>query len=121
MIEELEMLLKNFPGLANQARYFTHILNLVVKSIMQQFDIFQVKSDEIVDDVTRELLKLAGDIEKEEAVIVWADSNGNKNSNGSGDDNVEGWVNKQLNMSKEELVELNEAIRPVCFMLTKVC
>jgi len=107
MIEELEMLLEDFPGLANRARCFTHILNLVVKSIMQQFDIPQVKRDEIVENVTRELLKLAGDIEEEEAVTVWADSDGNKDSNGSGDDNIEGWVNKRLNMSKEELDELD--------------
>jgi len=34
MIAELENLLDEFPGAANQTRCFTHILNLVVKSIL---------------------------------------------------------------------------------------
>ena len=38
MIEELEHLLNDFPGAANQMRCFAHIINLVVKSILRQFD-----------------------------------------------------------------------------------
>ncbi|TFK61912.1 hypothetical protein BDN72DRAFT_749645, partial [Pluteus cervinus] len=38
MIEELVNLLDNFPGPANQTRCFTHVLNLVVKSMIKQFD-----------------------------------------------------------------------------------
>jgi hypothetical protein len=39
MIEELAIQLNNFPGSASQVRCFVHILNLVVKSIMHQFDV----------------------------------------------------------------------------------
>jgi hypothetical protein len=38
MIEHLSTLIENFPGAANQTRCFTHILNLVAKSILRQFD-----------------------------------------------------------------------------------
>jgi hypothetical protein len=34
MIEHLSTLVENFPGAANQTRCFTHILNLVAKSIL---------------------------------------------------------------------------------------
>ncbi|KAF8964442.1 hypothetical protein BDZ97DRAFT_1624243, partial [Flammula alnicola] len=38
MIDHLATLLAEFPGSANQTRCFTHILNLVAKCIMRQFD-----------------------------------------------------------------------------------
>ena len=41
MIDKLAKLLEEFPGAANRTRCFTHILNLVAKSIMKQFDLLQ--------------------------------------------------------------------------------
>ena len=38
MIKHLSTLIEYFPGAANQTRCFTHILNLVVKSVLSQFD-----------------------------------------------------------------------------------
>ncbi|KAF9537612.1 hypothetical protein CPC08DRAFT_613930, partial [Agrocybe pediades] len=38
MIEEMSTLLDHFPGAPNQTRCFTHILNLVAKTIIKQFD-----------------------------------------------------------------------------------
>jgi hypothetical protein len=38
MIEHLSTLIENFPGATNQTRCFTHILSLVVKSILCQFE-----------------------------------------------------------------------------------
>ena len=115
MIEELESLLDDFPGAANRARCFTHILNLVVKSIMKQFDLPLAKKDNITDEVTMELFRLAGNIEEEEVATI-QDSEGSDDEN----DNTEGWIDEQLNMSKEELDELEDAIQPVRFLLTKV-
>ena len=70
MINELAKLVDHFPGSTNQTRCFLHILNLVVKSIIQKFDIPTSKKlsdgddvDENVDEGTEELLKLAGDID----------------------------------------------------------
>ena len=39
MVEHLATLIEDFPGAANQTRCFTHILNLVAKSILRQFDV----------------------------------------------------------------------------------
>jgi len=116
MIDELELLLEDFPGAANRARCFTHILNLVVKSIMKQFDLPQVKKDDISDEVTMELLKLAGDIEEEEAATIRDDEACDDENDA---DNTEDWVDKRMKMSCEELDELEDAVRSVRFLLTK--
>ena len=35
-------------------------------------------------------------------------------------DNVEDWVNEQAEMDTDELTTLDNAVQPVCFLLTKV-
>ena len=57
-----------------------------------------------------ELLRLAGDIEEEEVATI-QDSKGSDDEN----DNTEGWIDEWLNMSKEELDELEDTIQPVRF------
>jgi hypothetical protein len=123
MINELASLINDFPGSANQTRCFLHILNLVVKSIIRQFDIpaSKKKSDddldeESIDDGTEELLKLAGDIDLEEELTVGAGDE----EDSLDDDNDEGWVNEHEGMSEEELHDLSENVQPVRLLLAKV-
>ena len=92
MVEELAILVDDFPGPANQTRCFLHILNLVVKSIIQQFDLPTSKKtsdreedEEDMSEGTKELLKLACEVEEEEAITV----NGGSEENAMEDDNVE--------------------------------
>ena len=68
MIEELAIQLNNFLESASQVQCFVHILNLVVKSIMHQFDIPDKKKGDVADDATWELHKLAGNIKHEEVL-----------------------------------------------------
>jgi hypothetical protein len=95
------ILLDDFPGSANQTRCFLHILNLVVKSIIQQFNLPKSKKtsdnededDPMLDAAMAELLKLTSDINLEEQIIVSA-----------GDDEVaedddERWVDEHEKMS----------------------
>src|ERR1700735_434288 len=69
MIRYLATLVENFPGAANQTRCFTHILNLVAKSILRQFDVPKKKTgddaDERMDfdDATTALAELAQELE----------------------------------------------------------
>jgi hypothetical protein len=116
MIDELATSLNDFSRPANRTRCFTHILNLVVKSILQQFDVPKVKRHEIVDAATEELLELAGDIEGEE----WSTTCDLAQAEDKGDDNIEGWVDERNLMNKKELEDLNKAIQPIHFLLTKV-
>ena len=66
MITELANLIDDFPGPVNQTQCFMHVLNLVVKSIIQQFDLPNSKSNKTLDEASKELLSLAGNIEFEE-------------------------------------------------------
>ena len=113
MIAELATMIEDFPGAPNQTRCFTHVLNLVVKSILRQFDLPKNKAQEFLDGATEELLALAGDIEQEE---LETQNNGNDDD----DDNLDGWVDERNEMTEEELNELDAAVEPVCFVLTKV-
>jgi hypothetical protein len=124
MIEELSHLIDDFPGPANQTRCFLHILNLVVKSIIRQFDLPKSKKttdsdddDDDMNEATEELLKLAGDIDLEEGITANAGDEGDATE----DDNDEGWVNEHEEMTEEELLELAESVQPVRLLLTKVC
>jgi len=115
MIEELADLLDDFPGAANQTRCFLHILNLVVKSIIKQFDLPKAQADGIIDEATKELLALAGDIDLEEEQTR-DDGKDDEDDN----DNEEGWVDERQSMAEWEKDELDESVQPVRLLLTKV-
>jgi len=116
MIDELANLLDDFPGSANQTRCFTHVLNLVVKSIIKQFDLPKARGDQVLDAAAEELLNLAGDIELEEEVSA---EDGEDGEDGE-DDNIEGWVDERDTMTATELKELDTQVRPIRLLLTKV-
>jgi len=78
MINALAELVIAFPGTVNQTRCFTHILNLVIKVILCQFDMPKPNADEALDVASQVLVDLAGNIEMEEVVM-----------DESGDDEVE--------------------------------
>ncbi len=119
MIEELAVLIDNFPSPANQTHCFLHILNLVVKSIIWQFDLPKKKKTpadnknlDDLDDATAELLRLAGDIDLEEELMADSDE--------GDDENVDGWIDERETMTKDELRELAASVGPVRLLLTKV-
>jgi len=116
MITELANLLNDFPGPANQTWCFTHILNLIVKSVICQFDLPKSKGDKILDDTAKELLSLAGNIEFKEDELAQRDANEEEED----DDNVEGWIDECTLMTDVELEELDESVEPVRLLLTKV-
>ena len=66
MINELSRLVPKFPGATNQTRCFLHILNLVVKSVIKQFDLLEMQADNILNDAHQALLELAKDLEHKE-------------------------------------------------------
>ncbi|TDL16424.1 hypothetical protein BD410DRAFT_702142, partial [Rickenella mellea] len=50
MTSKLAEILDTFPGAANRTRCFAHILNLVAKSIIRQFDLPKTLADKALDD-----------------------------------------------------------------------
>ena len=124
MINVLKELVEDFPGPANQTRCFAHILNLVVKSILRQFDLPNPKSgnsldDKTVDDASKELLSLAGNVEDEKDVVS-REGEGGVDTEEPEDDNLEVWVDERTLMDVEDLNELEESVKPVRVLLTKV-
>jgi hypothetical protein len=115
MVAELAELLNDFPGESNQTRCFLHILNLVVKSIIKQFDLPKAKSTALLDEATKELLELAGDLALEEAK-----SRDEEGKDDDEDDNEDGWVDERELMSEWEKEELDESVQPLRLLLTKV-
>lgn len=117
MITELAELIDDFPGPANQMRCFTHVLNLVVKSIIRQFDLPKSKGGKNqMDEGAKELLSLAGNIDVEENI----ESRDGEDGVAGEDDNVEGWIDERTLLDEEDLDELEKRVEPVRLLLTKV-
>ena len=125
MVEEMAGLLKKFPGAANQTRCFLHILNLTAKSILHQFEIPPKKksgndngdndSKVPINKAMSELMALSTEIENDQDMAV-----DDLEDSDDGDDNKEGFVDEHQDLSAEQITELEEDVKPVCLMLTKV-
>jgi hypothetical protein len=115
MVDGLKDLLEIFPGESNRTRCFDHIVNLIAKSVIQQFDIPKTKGNASFDDVLRELVVTAEDLEEEEL----ATREGEQSDDEGDDDNTDG-VNEPEEMSEEEQRELDDSIQPVRRVLIKV-
>ena len=117
MIAELAKLLDLFPGPKNQTRCFTHVLNLIAKSVIRQFDVPKAEQNETLDNRIQQLQVLAADIDLEEestrnGVEIGSDENE--------EDNVDGWIDEREKMSADDVEMLDESVQPVRFMLVKV-
>ena len=123
MIHHLEVLIDEFRGRKSQTRCFAHILNLIAKSILQQFDIPRAQVNN--DDAIVALIELAGNIEFEEEEMDEYGDNDNDNDNSDDQEevmeNTDDWVNEREAMTMEQLAELDKSVQPVRWMLVKVC
>ncbi len=116
MIEHLSTIVENFPGAANQTRCFTHILNLVAKSILRQFDTQKKTRDndaEDLDDATKAFAEL--ELELEDNLVEDSGEEGDMS-----EDDEDGLGDARGGMSEDETAELEENFIPICLMLTKV-
>jgi hypothetical protein len=117
MIDELADLLASFPGKANQTRCFLHILSLVAKSIIRQFDIAKGKADEALDEAEQELRALAEGIDLEDLATQ---RERDDNDDDDEDDDVDGWVDERNALSVADREALDASVRPVKLVLVKV-
>jgi hypothetical protein len=119
MIEELADLLDSFPGAANQTRCFTHVLNLVAKSIIKQFDVPKSQAGQALDEAAEALATLAVDLDLEEILSRTQDDN-EPDDLETADDNVEGWADLRNELSEEDKKVLDESLQPIRLVLVKV-
>jgi hypothetical protein len=117
MVIELKDLIPSFPGEPNRARCFDHIVALVAKSAVRQFDLPKGLADAALDDAERELRELAEgiDLEEEETRGKWESTDENEK-----DDGDDGWIDEVAGLPVADREELEECIRPVRLVLVKV-
>ena len=112
MIDHLSLLVDNFLGTANQIRCFNHILNLVTKNILHQFDAPK-KDSRMSEDDKNLLAGLAQELDNETDNKDKEDLTNYNDDNQGNEDGCEG-------MSREQVVKLEESLVPVQLMLAKV-
>ena len=113
MIEELEILTPEFAGFASHTRCFLHIVNLVAKAPLCQFDAkkMTVKRD-------NELVALADKLAKEEVMVDEIDDDDNHNNKKV--DNKDGWIDEMGDKTDDKQINLEDSIWPVKLVLAKV-
>jgi hypothetical protein len=124
MIAELTKILPKFSEVSH-TRCFLHIVNLVAKSIIKQFNVPKKREDEHLDEAEQELRNLVGDVEQEEQEAVEAMTQhqigGNMDSETEDEnDDVDGWVDEMMLLSPAERERVEEDIRPVKLVLVTV-
>lgn len=136
LIDELGDLDNSFAGRANQVRCFAHIINLIAKSILRQFEVTKGRtSDDTADEKTADILAdLAAGLDLEdEPVYPMELSEDEDEKDGAGEggegeesdevdvDDVDGWIDEREDLSDEEREELRESVLPLKLALAKVC
>ena len=116
MIERLATLINGFPGAANQTRCFTHVLNLVAKSVLRQFEAPKTKGTDPIDDAMKELAVVAEELEGDDAEVLADDDDDDE----SAEDDEDGLSDERDEMSQEEVAALEESVKPIRLVLTKV-
>ena len=118
MIERLAELIDGFPGTANQTRCFTHILNLVAKSVLRQFEAPKMKEIDSINDAMKELAAVADELE-DDGDDVAVEEEGGDDGDGDDDDD-DGLPEEREGMTEEQLAELEASVQPIRLVLTKV-
>jgi hypothetical protein len=117
MIDSLGQILKTFPGDTNGARCFNHVVALVAKRVVQQFDVGKGQADLALDEAEQQLQDLAKGINIEERL-----AQANKDAGGDEEDNnVDDDSDETDDLSPEAQAELEVNTRPVRLVLVKVC
>lgn len=115
MINELSNSIITFPGDENRARCFNHVIALIAKSSICQFDVPKGQADAALDDTEKELNDLADGIDIKDKTMR-DESEGEDGE----DDDVDGWVNEIGRLSVADREELEANIKPVRLVLVKV-
>ena len=116
MVDELPNLIVSFPGNANRTCCFNHVLSLVARSIIRQFDVPKAQADEALSEAEKELAELADGLDLEEELMgVDEDVEDEEDDN-----DLDAWVDEQTEMSKADRKTLDASVQPVRLVLVEV-
>lgn len=126
MADTLGLNVAAFEGAIGHVRCFAHVVNLVAKSLLRQFDVPKARAEQVVDEEDRALYELAEEDEEEAPAAV----DGEDPDVGAGGvfnppsalnvDDEDGWVDEIAAMTDEERAQFQSRVRPVRMTLTKV-
>jgi hypothetical protein len=108
MIEEIAKGIPEFPGSANQTRCFLHIVNLVAKSVLRQFELPKTKGNDALTEAAQELAALSSDLEHDEEEDLAVDGDSEDE-----DDDEDGLQDGREGMSDAEIARLEKSVQPV--------
>ena len=123
LVNSLEDLVNSFAGPANQIRCFAHVINLVAKTILRQFEVGKPGAGRETVDAEAEaiLADLAAGTDLEGLYDDDGAAGSEEDDGASLDDDVDGWIDERDDLSEEEREELRESVLPVKLALAKVC
>ena len=116
MVKALGRLNNSFLGAVSHVRCFTHIINLVAKTVLHQFDTTCKGDDADVDTDADEAAALLSEI----AASVDLKSVEDDNEGGKNDDDIDGWIDKCKDLSDEEHEKLRKSVLSVKLISAKV-
>ena len=136
MIESLTNIISHFPGAANHARCTAHIVNLVSKIILQQFDArkktkgLKKKSEKADDKInstnTNNESTNNAELENENNLSTFADDLDREEQDVADDEdddmseNIAGDLEEIEEAMKEEIAEVAKKVKPIRLVLFKV-
>lgn len=102
MIDDLIDMLPNIPGALNQCWCFLHIVNLIAKTLLKQYNISKKDARAALDAAKQELLEIADGLDIEEMATMAKCGIDDKDDA----DNVDEWVDETEELTEEEIEEL---------------
>jgi hypothetical protein len=119
MIAHLAVLLDTFPGAPNQTRCFAHILNLVAKSVLRQFE--GPKKEKVAQALAAVVDEIDGD--DDEGFDSETNEGGDECDDVDDelvDDDDDELPDELDELSEEEVLSIKESVKPIRLVLTKV-
>jgi hypothetical protein len=113
MIAALACTLDDYPGDPNRARCFNHIIALVGKRMIRQFDVPKGGADAALDEAEKELRNLAEGIDIEDML-----AKGRQETDEEDDEDDDGDDGDEMDV--EDRADLEASTRPIWLVLVKV-
>jgi hypothetical protein len=113
MIAALARTLDDYPGDPNRARCFNHIIALVGKRMIRQFDVPKGGADAALDEAEKELRNLAEGIDIEDML-----AKGRQETDEEDDEDDDGDDGDEMDV--EDHADLEASTRPIRLVLVKV-
>ena len=94
-----------------------HILNLVIKSVLHQFEAPKAKGDKVTNNAAREQAAVFDELDNNQETSGGNEGGVETNDDGEDEnavgDNNDGLPYEQDEMSDEELIRLQESVKPI--------